>query len=510
MKEDIQTPFFKGISTPALLEKWDKCLRSTGIQDTYPRMYSFDYDLGKKVGPMSLIRPFSERMADVEAYYTLVQVPSKPLDSNAMDALLEMFRKKRGIRTKSQKAVWEDLDSKSRSAGAPTMLKKKLAIRDTLPAVVSGTDHLDTPKWHGQTCAVLFARGQEGGFSTNFAEQMALVKNRVVWGTPLGEILEEGQFYQPKIAAKKTMAEFPHLRGDADVDERVTLLFDSKPLKDLVVCTDFDKYDQHYNKAMQGVAKTLDAWLLGGDDHPFIQNVFDFKFNVPIVCTEDTMFVGPHGMASGSYGTNDDETDTHTGLQLETAIRNGQELNEYSQRNGDDGMLTYPGIKVKQVVDCYTSHGMEMNLAKQYASADDCVYLRRYHAMDYRVDGVCVGVYSTFRALGRLRYQERYYDPDEWGPKMVTLRAWSIIENCKWHPAFKPFVDFVCDKGDKFRLGLDLPGFLDDIEHIALQAMDNFTDFLGFNKTQGKDAKQIAKGIKSWEIYKYLAEKAKR
>lgn len=212
-------------------------------------------------------------------------------------------------------------------------------------------------------------------------------------------------------------------------------------------------------------------------------------------------------MASGSYGTNDDETDSHTGLQLEAALRNSQQLNEFSQRNGDDGILTYPGITVKQVVDAYTSHGMEMNPTKQYASKDDCVYLRRYHSMDYRVDDVCVGVYSTFRALGRLRYQERYYDPDEWGPEMVTLRAWSIIENCKYNPAFEPFVDFVCEKGDKYRLGLDLPGFMDNVEDIATKAMDNFADFLGYTKTQGQTAKQAAKGIKEWRIYQYLSQK---
>lgn len=34
-----------------------------------------------------------------------------------------------------------------------------------------------------------------------------------------------------------------------------------------------------------------------------------------------------------------------------------------------------------------------------------------------------IGVYSTFRALGRLLGQERYYDPRKWGPELVTLRA---------------------------------------------------------------------------------------
>nr|UAW00476.1 MAG: RNA-dependent RNA polymerase [Porcine picobirnavirus] len=502
--EIITTPFFKGVSTGDILAKWDRCLKAADIPRKYPGMYKFEEDLRAKVGPMSVIRPFSARQADVESYYTGVQLPSKPISDNALSAVLDLFGNSNHIRLKSQEKVWEDLDSKSRSAGAPMMVSKRKAIDKTLPAVFSAPDLLQTPNWHGHTACIMFSRGQEGG------PEPADTKNRVIWGAPLGEILAEGQFYQPKIALKKSLPEFPHLRGGDAVDERCTGLLTTKNPRDLVVCTDFDKYDQHYNENMQNFARQINAHLLGGVDHPWLENVFPAKFSIPIVCTKSVTFKGKHGMASGSYGTNDDETDSHTGLQFEAAQAAHETLNEYSQRNGDDGALSYPGITVKQVVTCYTQHGMEMNVSKQWASNNDMVYLRNWHSLDYKIDGICRGVYSTFRALGRLRYQERYYDPEHWGPEMVTLRAWSILENCKWHPLFEPLVDYVMEKGDKFQLGLKLDGFMENVSHIAMEAMDNFSDFLGYNKTIAQTAEQAAKGIKNWAIYQYLMSKKKR
>lgn len=116
-------------------------------------------------------------------------------------------------------------------------------------------------------------------------------------------------------------------------------------------------------------------------------------------------------MGSGSGGTNLDECLAHKCLQFECAISNHAELNRHSMAYGDDGCLTYPGITVDQIVKSYSSHGQECNTDKQYASKTSAVVLRRIHMVNYRKNGIMVGVYSTFRALGRLMGQERYYDP---------------------------------------------------------------------------------------------------
>lgn len=502
--EVYTTPFFKNQSVGDVLEKWDKVLHTNRIPTDYPGMYSFESDLRAKVGPMSVMRPFSKRKEDVMHYYNDIKLPADPIDYKDISAVLDNYGHSNHIRLKSQQQVWNDLDSKSRGGGAPYMLKKKLVIHKTLPASVSTPDQLDTPTWHGKTAAFCGFRGQEGG------PKVDDVKNRIIWETPLGEILCEGQFYQPKIAMMKGLKTNPHMQSLDAVDVRCTHLLQNKHPKDMVVCTDFTKYDQHFNGVCQDAASSIAASLLGDNGHPWLTNVFPLKFNVPLVCTKDFMMRGHHGMASGSYGTNADETDVQEALQHEAARLSHQTLSEFSLRNGDDGALTYPGIRVQDVVKSYTRHGLEMNESKQYVSSKDMVYLRNYHSLDYQPDGVCRGVYSSFRALGRLIYQERYYDPEHWGPKEVTLRAWSILENCKWHPCFESLVDYVCDKGDKYKLGLLIPGFMDDVTDIAHEAIETFADFLGYNKNLQLSPNAQAEGIKQWRIYQYLMSKAKR
>jgi hypothetical protein len=287
------------------------------------------------------------------------------------------------------------------------------------------------------------------------------------------------------------------------VDNRITKLFDTKGKNDLVICTDFSKFDQHFNADMQDAAKSILSNILGqsAECRRWLNEVFPVKYSIPLAIDFDNIKRGYHGMGSGSGGTNFDETLTHRALQYEAAQSKHQMLNPNSQCLGDDGILTYPGIAVEDVVRSYSKHGQEMNTDKQSASKHDCTYLRRWHHSDYRVDGVCVGVYSTYRALGRLCEQERYYDPEVWGPKMVALRQLSIIENCKYHPLREEFVQY-CMKGDKFRLGLDIPGFLDDLSNIASEAIDLMPDFLGYTKSLGVQIRDA--GISDWWVVKYL------
>lgn len=206
-------------------------------------------------------------------------------------------------------------------------------------------------------------------------------------------------------------------------------------------------------------------------------------------------------MGSGSGGTNFDECLAHKALQFDACQKANTKLNPYSMAYGDDGILTAPGLSVDQVIQAYESHGMVMNPDKQYVSKHDCVVLRRWHHVDYRDSrGIMVGVYPTFRALGRLLAQERFYDPEEWGPEQVILRAWSILENCNHSPYFEDFVKFVI-QGDKYRLGLDLPDFLSNIDRVVKKSIDQLPDFLGYTKTQQSDTG----GVRNWRIYRFIS-----
>ena len=497
------TPFAKGESTEDLLKSWNEVLVS--LRDKWPSLYQFEIDLGKKVGPMSVTAPLKDRMSDIESYYEGILLPSKPLTSSAVAAAKSEWSRISGLQVRNQRKTVE-LMKKSTNSGSPYFTKRRNVIGETVPCDIIndargifqelGLDH----KRYG-TCAVLGWRGQEGGPSKDD------VKQRVVWMFPFAVNIRELQVYQPLIEAAQKFNLVPAWVSMDAVDEQITRLFDTKGKDDLIVCTDFSKFDQHFNVQLQKTAgQLLESIFTSNYDWTlWYKDIFPIKYEIPLAYDYGKLKFGKHGMGSGSGGTNADETLAHRALQYEAAILNNARLNPNSQCLGDDGILSYPGITVKDVVEAYTAHGLEMNDSKQYASTHDCVYLRRWHDKDYRIDGRCAGVYSTNRALGRLRYLERYYDPEMWGPKMVALRQLSIIENVKYHPLRDQFAEF-CMKRDKYRLGIDIPGFLDNIEVEAKKAIDYMPDFLGYTKTLQSESHGI--GISSWWIVNYLKSRA--
>lgn len=517
--EEYRTTFARGQEVSEVLEDWSHTLKS--ISEEWPSLVSFENDLRAKVGPMSIMKPLSERMDDIDHYYTDINLPSSPISGAACKAVISEFKQIKGLRIRSQQRT-VDLMKKSTNSGSPYFTKRRNVVAKTIPCIVRqyGTDtqqclnathvadrgsdlngkhptmHVNANDWDG--CAVLGWRGQEGG------PKPEDVKQRVVWMFPFAVNIQELQIYQPLIESCQRFGLVPAWVSMESVDKRITQMFDTKGEDDMVICTDFSKFDQHFNEDMQDAAKFILENLLshGSYEAAWLKEVFPIKYAIPLAYDMNKIRFGKHGMGSGSGGTNADETLTHRALQYEAALQNHARLNPNSQCLGDDGILTYPGITVEDVVRVYSSHGQEMNESKQYASKQDCIYLRRWHHKDYRIGNICVGVYSTFRALGRLMEQERYYDPEVWSSKMVALRQLSIIENVKYHPLRDEFVEF-CMKRDKFRLGLDIPGFLDNIDSIAKEAVDLMPDFLGYTKSMVKDQT----GLSSWWIVKYLKSK---
>lgn len=494
--DDYRPPFWKGKTREEVLSEWQKVFDTLGVKEKYPGLYDFEMDMKSKVGPMSIQLPLDKRFDSIDSYFT--ERHSEPLRQEAIDAASSFFSKAGGIRLRSPQNVINNMRL-STNSGAPLFTKRRRVAPIEVEAIIKYPNvHIKGKDY--KLAATLGWRGQEGGIKDDD------VKQRVIWMMPFSLNIKELQFYQPAIEAVQKLNLIPAYVSMDAVDKEVTLLFDSKGVNDDVVCTDFSKFDQHFNADMQLAAKQI-INKLGTNIESWLEDIYPIKFKLPLVCSEDIIFEGDHGMGSGSGGTNFDECLSHKALQFEAALEQGQSLNPHSMAYGDDGILTYPNIKVDDVIRTYTRHGQEMNPDKQYVSKHDCVVLRRWHSTSYRENGIMVGVYATFRALGRLLAQERFYDPEEWGPEQVTLRAWSILENCNHSPYFEQFVDFVM-KGDKYRLGLDIPGFMQNVSKIAHGSIDQLPDFLGYTKTQQSANKNdLAKGITKWRIYNYVKSK---
>lgn len=505
--EIVRCPFWDGLDPQKVVDRWSDRLLSYHVDSKMPGLEAFELEMREKIGPLSVQLPLSERIDSIEQYYSAITKPRKPIDERAIESMKATLRPVVGMRLRSQKHTVEQMRL-STNSGAPYFSKRRLVVGKTIPCASTQIGE-ETRIWLGRgtnksevfpTCAVLGWRGQEGGPGKED------VKQRVIFMFPFSVNINELQFYQPAIEAWQKCHINSAYESMRAVEVKLTKLFDTKG-DNFVVVTDFSKFDQHFNGSLQDAARKLIEYQLGPerywsqDTYNWLQDVFPIKFNIPLLCSEDLMYVGPHGMGSGSGGTNFDECCAHGAMQHEAAILQGKTLNPYSNAYGDDGYLSYEGIDVDDVISTYVDHGMDMNPSKQSVDKHSAVYLRRYFHDSYRdKEGIMLGVYSTFRALGRLLYQERFYDPEVWSGEMVTLRALSILENCKWSPIFHEFVQFVM-QGDKYRLGLAIPGFLDSLSSKVKKANEIIPDFLGYTKTlQGDDAS----GIQNWEVVKYL------
>jgi len=500
--DEYRTTFAKGVKLEKVLDQWKPTIDS--LERRWPTLLDFENDLAKKVGPLSIQAPLKDRLKDIDSYYDSILLESDPVSASAEAAVLHEWGSLRGLQLRSQQRV-VDLMKKSTNSGSPYFIKRRAAVEKTIPVELSIKEpevvqELANSTWFA--AAVLGWRGQEGGPTDED------VKQRVVWMFPFGVNIRELQVYQPAIELAQRSNLVPAWVGMEAVDVAVTKLFDTKGKNDLVICTDFEKFDQHFNSSLQDSGQRMLSRLLNttAPSREWLTNVYPIKYMIPLAYDYGKIRRGKHGMGSGSGGTNFDETLVHRALQYECAQAKNQKLNPNSMCLGDDGILSFPGITEEDVMRTYPTHGLTMNPGKQTSSTQDCTYLRRWHHVNYRLGGVCVGVYSTYRALGRLLEQERFYDPEVWGPKMVALRQLSIIENCKYHPLRNEFAEF-CMARDKYRLGIDIPGFLDNIESIAEKSIELMPDFLGYTKSLGSSDR--AYGISNWWIVRYLRSKSK-
>lgn len=137
-------------------------------------------------------------------------------------------------------------------------------------------------------------------------------------------------FYQPAVEAVQATKLIPAYVSNEYVDYCITQLFATKRAEDVVVCTDFTAFDQHFNVDMQNAAKQVISGLIEQSrlSRIWLEKIYPVKYELPLIISKDQILHGKHGMGSGSGGTNFDESLAHKALQFEVALEQGQRLNK--------------------------------------------------------------------------------------------------------------------------------------------------------------------------------------
>lgn len=429
---DLRTPLFDEFDRSVVAEKWASILYS-GSQDMAQELVDMEETQQAKLGTISRRKPFRDRQEDVEAYYRGQFVGEYGLTE--LDRMQELngyspisnspdFPYRR-LRPVSHETAAYQLPLNTNS-GLPLFLKRKDALRESIAMAKSGKSYPAMCGWRGSS-------GQTGEYYP---------KQRVVWMFPFSQNINEARYQSVMLPyyAKK-VSHFAALTSMDEVDLQVTDLIDTLPDGGKVIATDYTKYDQSLRSQqewifsrMRNMFQVLHWQDIGRLEHSFA--------TIPILCTTELMFEGEHGVPSGSVLTNIGESTVNIDVQMSSPVVIGTNF----QVQGDDacGAVWDVDKHLRHLESC----GFVINPEKQYVSGHSTVYLQRLHHQAHRVDGILRGIYPTMRALNSLLGMERFHS--NWDKTMESLRTLAILENCKWHPYFREFVDFTVEFGDKY------------------------------------------------------------
>lgn len=477
---DIRTGLFEDADRISIAKDWLSHL-DPQLPD---EIMQLELEQMEKIGPLSIQLPYLDRVDTITSYF------SKPNSSingkvltEAVNRVLQSFPRLHTLTPISLSRA-STLMQSSTNSGVPYFKKRKLTRDEDLTLAIH-------KRWMtSDSMAILGWRGQSSGTQ--------IPKQRVVWMFPQSLNISEAAYFQPIFTL---LSNFGQPMGAwismDEVDTRITRLMDhSRSLGVNSVSTDFSGYDQHlWRGQLQDFAYKIMIALYQQQYRDDISELFIKASNIPLL-TPNEIFMGDHGEPSGSNLTNLRDTLINWVVNQYVAIEFGTNLGEFSQFQGDDAVVYHHNqIPTEQLVEAYSSLGLSINLDKQVVGSV-VHYLQRLHTRNWKVGGKYVGIYPTMRALNSLMGMERWHN--DWNASMASLRALMILENCKHHPQFNQFIDFVM-AGDKLALGRNLSGGINSL--IGEHNISNAKGIAGFINTFNGPKLD---GIRSFEVVKYI------
>jgi hypothetical protein len=459
-----RTPFAKELSDQELFKSFESevMIPNAGLMNTVLK----DLELAQKdkYGPRSIAKPWAE-------WRDVFLGTFRDKESINLDVLIRNVAEPGQVNNLRPLSIGNaslKLRNKT-SSGLPAMLKKGI--------VKSRAADTWTISKVSKYPSVLYTRTQESS------------KIRGVWGFPIDTILLEAQFYYPLLEVMRGLKWRSSLRGPEAIAVTITRLIDKAVrLGKFCVSIDISAFDSSVQPKL--------SYRAFGDFAGYFQNGYLDQIRIiakesvskPIV-TPDGLIEGLHGEASGSNFTNELDSHVHKNVVIDYGIS----LDDFDIQ-GDDGAIIVDDEDTNAIFEHYLNNGFTVNKEKSYVFKDGFVYLQNLFHVDYRSDdGIIRGIYPIWRALNRIRFQEKwsqFEDEGILGKDYYSIRAITILENCRYHPLYTELVKFVLEH-DKYSLEFSENGLAKYVEFV-LATEGNRGDF---SNQVGDDIK----GIKSFE-----------
>jgi len=441
--DGYRTPLFNDQNWMDVLAAWRKRMGVTAFQ------FLEDAE-APKVGPY-YNRKFSEWREGLEAYFVHERVDfdllawerKYPELRQFVDEELSYYRQRLRLNAKLRPLTVEqgfDRARKNTNLGFPE------ATSNWTSANVAGYIRRAELLLSGREATlfpfIMFKRVQPGGPDRKKAKQ------RPVWGADHSDTFSGLPVLYPVLDSFSTLEGFEHLLG---IDKLEQALQRDLPKWKFKFSLDLRQLDATFEPTLVLLGLYLLSEIV---ELPafYLEQVYRYYTEGEIL-TPDGLWSGVHGVPSGIVYTNLMET-----MVLRVIARRAmaaQDVKQHSIRqNGDDGLyLTNVQLETETMEESFAYYGLVLNADKSNNDSQYCSYLQRHFVES---DG-WKAVMSTSRMLGRILFAERGTNPEATGLSVSdfwTLNTIAKLENCKRHPAFAEFVDFV-RSGDKYGLRLN-------------------------------------------------------
>lgn len=441
---NILTPLGKRFGADNLLKEWDELFNSNSgaINET---LMNIEMSQRLKFGPRSISLPWSDLKSEFFEQYAQSTVTLPDNTTRDFAPVLKSLSFDEALRQMKN----------STNSGLPEFVTKSKVKVDYTPSKWSDELSENYP-------CIMFRRTQEQK------------KTRIVWGFPFAPTLLATQYFDPLLKYERKFAWRSALRGPDEVSRRMTEILEKAGSDDryVVIGVDFTLFDRSAKEPFVSRSiKRFSKLFVPTDKLEYDMGVISDNMSGIGIITPDGIAMGKHGLSSGSPGTNSIGSD----IQYLIAKDSKLYVEGYEDVTGDDGVYLIKKGNIDKFISFFSDLGFNLNKEKSSISRDYVVYLQNLYHKDYYRDGLIRGIYPIYRALNRLIHQERWTDLDvfEKGSDYYSLRTISILENCKHHPMFEQFVEFIY-KRDKYALAYNVNSLSKYVETVygSLEARD--------------------------------------
>lgn len=432
----LVTPIGKAVKPEEILKEWKSIfLSNKGLLNS--DLLKFESDSEKYFSPRSIQQPWGVRKESIDSSFLEMGsvLPEKLISEVKLNGSL------RPVSFDKAKSLLKN----NTSAGLAT-LRSKGQLKPVY------TESMMYEELEKELLCVLFTRTQEND------------KTRDIWGYPMALVIFEMMYYSPLLDVQKKQIWRSALLGPDEVDKSISKLVISSFERNVpLLSIDFKKYDASLKPRIQ-----VPSWNYVKskfqpkyhDDISFIQKCFN---SIGIV-TPSGVKRGLHGVPSGSVFTN--EIDSINQYVISRCT--GSVFDEDMEIQGDDAVYSISEGNVDTFIKTFNKAGLNVHTDTDLLSYTKCEYLRKLYHIDYLSGDKVGGIYSTFRALGRIVYQERWTNFEDYsiiGKDYYAIRTLCILENCKHHPLFRELVEFIV-KLDKYKLKFSQDGLTNYVRMV--------------------------------------------